>query len=284
MNALNLVQKIWNFCHTLCDDGVSYGDKAGSEIQTILYGWQAQHWRRPLFQQIEDPEQTQITLKMASLLPVDVLKDLQKQLGERFNQLNELERIALATAAVEGSIKHARIKDMCVEHSADITKMLTRMVQDGLLQAKGFGRGKRYQLPWQQPKSIFEQGSLAPEQGSFAPEYEPFVPEQGSFAPEQGALAPEQGSLAILTPTVILELTQLSDAEQEALHQLASPIRQRQRAPTELMQHTILQLCQRYHLGTRVLAELLQRDPKRLLKTFLNPMVEQMLLHRAYPN
>ena len=26
MNASALVQKIWNFCHTLRDDGVSYGD------------------------------------------------------------------------------------------------------------------------------------------------------------------------------------------------------------------------------------------------------------------
>jgi len=26
MNASSLVQKVWNFCHTLRDDGVSYGD------------------------------------------------------------------------------------------------------------------------------------------------------------------------------------------------------------------------------------------------------------------
>ena len=26
MNASSLVQKIWNFCHTLRDDGVGYGD------------------------------------------------------------------------------------------------------------------------------------------------------------------------------------------------------------------------------------------------------------------
>lgn len=26
MNSSTLVQKIWNFCHTLRDDGVGYGD------------------------------------------------------------------------------------------------------------------------------------------------------------------------------------------------------------------------------------------------------------------
>jgi type I restriction enzyme M protein len=26
MNSTALVQKIWNFCHTLRDDGVGYGD------------------------------------------------------------------------------------------------------------------------------------------------------------------------------------------------------------------------------------------------------------------
>jgi type I restriction enzyme M protein len=26
MNSSTLIQKIWNFCHTLRDDGVGYGD------------------------------------------------------------------------------------------------------------------------------------------------------------------------------------------------------------------------------------------------------------------
>ncbi len=26
MNASSLIQKVWNFCHTLKDDGVGYGD------------------------------------------------------------------------------------------------------------------------------------------------------------------------------------------------------------------------------------------------------------------
>lgn len=26
MNASSLVQKVWNYCHTLRDDGVGYGD------------------------------------------------------------------------------------------------------------------------------------------------------------------------------------------------------------------------------------------------------------------
>ena len=28
MNASSLMQKIWNFCHTLRDDGVGYGDRS----------------------------------------------------------------------------------------------------------------------------------------------------------------------------------------------------------------------------------------------------------------
>ncbi len=30
MNASSLVQKIWNFCHTLRDDDVGYGDYLNS--------------------------------------------------------------------------------------------------------------------------------------------------------------------------------------------------------------------------------------------------------------
>ncbi|MBN8283782.1 type I restriction-modification system subunit M N-terminal domain-containing protein [Zoogloea sp.] len=34
MNTFSLIQKVWNFCHTLRDDGVGYGD--GLEQLTYL--------------------------------------------------------------------------------------------------------------------------------------------------------------------------------------------------------------------------------------------------------
>lgn len=36
MNASNLVQKVWNFCHTLRDDGVSYGDYL-EQLTSLLF-------------------------------------------------------------------------------------------------------------------------------------------------------------------------------------------------------------------------------------------------------
>ena len=184
---------------------------------------------------------------------------------------------ALTIFQVEGSIKHARIKDMCVEHSADITKMLTRLVQDGLLQAKGFGRGKRYQLPWQQPKSIFEQGALTPEQGSLTPEH-------GALAPEQGSLAPEQGELTQLTPAIILDFAQLTPIEQTMLLAHAAPVANRKRVEPSLMQEAILNLCRQHYLGLRVLAHLLKRDGENLRKTYLNEMIKKGQLIRSHPD
>ena len=41
MNASSLVQKVWNFCHTLRDDGVGYGDYP--EQLTYLLFLQLEH-------------------------------------------------------------------------------------------------------------------------------------------------------------------------------------------------------------------------------------------------
>jgi type I restriction enzyme M protein len=36
MNASTLIQKIWNFCHTLRDDGVGYGDYL-EQLSVLLF-------------------------------------------------------------------------------------------------------------------------------------------------------------------------------------------------------------------------------------------------------
>ena len=49
MNASSLVQKIWNFCHTLRDDGVGYGDYL-EQLTYLLFLKLAQEYDQPPYE------------------------------------------------------------------------------------------------------------------------------------------------------------------------------------------------------------------------------------------
>ena len=61
--------------------------------------------------------------------------------GEKFHALSEPERLALITASTEGVVSHARLREICAEHPAVLTKFLAHLVRDGLLASDGTGRG-----------------------------------------------------------------------------------------------------------------------------------------------
>lgn len=46
MNAENLVSKVWNFCHMLRDDGVSYGDYL-EQLTYLIFLKMADEYSRP---------------------------------------------------------------------------------------------------------------------------------------------------------------------------------------------------------------------------------------------
>lgn len=71
---------------------------------------------------------------------------------------------------------------------------------------------------------------------------------------------------------------------QALLTRIAEPVSQRGRVTSELMEATVLKLCERRYLGRRVLAHLLNRNPDDLLKRILNPMVASGLLRTTYPS
>ena len=69
---------------------------------------------------------------MMSLLPVTVMKSLEKRFGSEFNDLSEEQKLALATVAIEGSVTHARIKEMSDIHPHDLSKALKDLVTRGI--------------------------------------------------------------------------------------------------------------------------------------------------------
>lgn len=131
---------------------VGLGEQAGSGIPKIQSAWRTQHWRSPeMVEQVEPYEQTIFTLRMASLLPTEVVQALEQRFGTAFDQASEVQKLALVTAAVERSVTHARLRSMTDLHPRDVTVALSSLVQRGMLESGGAHKRTFYFLPGERP-------------------------------------------------------------------------------------------------------------------------------------
>lgn len=131
------------------------GDQAGSGVPRIFGVWKEQSWRSPVVHEKREPDQTLFELRMASLLPMEVVTQLESTHGAKFTQLNAFEKLIIVTAAVEGYVDHKRIREITDEHPADITKTLSKLSREGLLNPSGHGRGTIY-FDLRQLEAMFE--------------------------------------------------------------------------------------------------------------------------------
>lgn len=257
---------------------VGYGDHAGSGIPKIYRNWESEHWRRPLLYELADPEQTLMQLRMLSLLPDEVVNSLAKRFGDRFRTLPELERLAMVTAATEQTINHARLKEICSDHAADITKALIGLVKEGLLDSDGVGKGTVYFLPGAdivRPADVFTAGSIGLAGAKTATEVSSIDNSEGLLPTSEGLPASSAG----------LPLTS------EGLRKLCNDIIREQfgsealpgKLPKPAMRSLIQKLCSGRFVQLRTLAEVLGRSPDFLRQAYLNPMVKERLLELRYP-
>ncbi len=259
---------------------VGYGDHAGSGIPKIYSNWANRHWRRPVLYELREPEQTLMELRMSSLVPEEAIAELEARLGERFHVLSDTERLALITASSEGVVNHARLREICAEHSADISKMLAHLVKDGFLTSDGAGRGMMYFLPWkkQLEDALFDLRAGMISSGkndAIPPQLNPIPPELNAIPPQLGAIPPE-------LPPQYLDWNDLPPELQSKLLELALPVRTKRRTSPAVLQQTILALCAKRYLGRRVLAYVLKRNADDLLKRTLAPMVMAKVLVPAF--
>lgn len=247
---------------------VGYGDHAGSGLPKIYKNWAGQHWRSPTLYELPEPEQTRMELRMSSLVPEQVIDELTARLGARFTSQPEAARLALITAQVEGVVSHNRLKQVTIDHPADLTKMLGTLVREELLVPDGTGRGMVYFLPWQRHRlgTLFD--LLEPTRADSEP-------------PEQPLQPPDLRSRA-LEVSAYLAWEEVPSALQEQLLQLAQPIRAAKKVKAPELQATILNLCKERFLGRHVLAHALGRNADDLLKRTLKPMVTDGLLKTAH--
>lgn len=126
---------------------IGYGDNAGSGFPTILDAWRGEKWREPDL--YEDAELQQVDLKLytIALMPEECTIFLTELLGERiYQRLTSEEQIILGTAYLEDSVSNQRLQQILDLHPTDIGKVLSGLVEKGMLISDWKGRWTTYAI------------------------------------------------------------------------------------------------------------------------------------------
>jgi predicted HTH transcriptional regulator len=247
---------------------VGLGEQAGSGLPKVYQNWRKQHWRLPELGETHDPDQTILRLRMVSLLPDQTLAELDKRFGNRFRELPEVSRMALATVAIEGSITHARLKEMRPEHPKDLSETLASLVEGGFIVSRGATRGTVYYFPDKAPDVTADGLLVTLLQGA----NQLIPPSSQHLAGSSQHLAADSQRLGELAP------------QWPALTEMARPVSDKGKAPRVVVEQTILKLCSGRFLTVRNLAELLKRDSDALLNHYLKQMVTTGSLELRFPD
>lgn len=258
---------------------VGVGEQAGTGIPKILHGWRTQHWNPPKLYDTDLPyNQTLLEMRMIDLFPEQVMEGLKGKFGVQFDHLNDVERVVLALAASEGTVNHARLRAVTVEHPVDLSKTLQQLTQTGMLQSTG-GRGAVYHLPGETiptPDDVF--GPATRISAFSSPNLEASSPNLGEGRDANGCLITDQ-----LPLPVIDNLSALSATLRGQLEQIAAEPRVKGRVNREIITAVVLQICANHYVTLRSLAALVQRKPETLRDQYLTKLVRERKLALAFP-
>jgi predicted HTH transcriptional regulator/DNA-binding CsgD family transcriptional regulator len=248
-------------------DLIGYGERAGSGLPKIFQNWKEQLWRLPELKEKYIPEQTILVMRMMSLLPDVVMKSLKSRFGSEFNELSKEQKLALATVAIEGSVTHARIKEISDIHPHDLSMELKDLVTRRFLQSVGATRAMVYTFP--KPGLSGSDDTVQTRLDGIAEQ-------------KNGSSVHLPDSSVHLVPSSV----HLTDSSvHSALRTLVDErFLGRKKVSNILMEETILILCSGHFLTLDQLADLLKRSPETIRTHYLNQMVKRKLLDLKYPD
>ncbi|WP_260434753.1 ATP-binding protein [Burkholderia stagnalis] len=270
---------------------VGAGDQAGSGVPRIFGVWKEQSWRMPVVHEKREPEQTLFELRMASLLPVEVIAQLEATHGAKFTQLSALEKLIVVTASVEGYVDHKRIREITDQHPADITKTLSKLSREGLLSATGHGRGTVYfdtsqlnDVLADVEEDVFAQPSggltarplgeiLAPDRVALQPP----DPDPGGLEASSGGFEPSSEGLTVGRPEEALDR-----ARQVVLSRYPEGLPGKMKS--DALRDLILEVCAVEALSLRELATLLDRAPDFIRTQYIRPLVVAGAIVPEFPD
>lgn len=274
---------------------IGAGEQAGSGFPKILRAWRDQHWRNPILRESFDPGMTVLELPLMSLVPEEALGELQDLFGHAFNSLQEIKRLALATALVEGQVTNQRLSELTDEHPRDITDLLRELVEGGFLKSKGTGRGTYYVLPAQQERerdtypSLFDwsstsTGGIERLRSTSSTQTDGDSSQHSGSSSQQKAGSTQHSKGSTQHSKALKTKEQQHRETWDELMEVARPVRETGRAPAGLVESTIAMLCADRYLTIQQLSKLLDRGKDTLRNHYLNPMVKSNMLKLRYPD
>ncbi|MDO4571004.1 MAG: ATP-binding protein [Planctomycetia bacterium] len=225
------------------------GDKAGSGFDKIRKGWNTQKWINPELEERQKPDRVFLYLRTVSLLPDGFLDKLRSVSGTQADSLNPEEITALAIAYSEGEVSNSKIQQISTMHASDISKMLQKLVSQGLLLMNGYGRWALYRTTDEMQKEFQSAPSL----------------------PSNGTSLPTKEETSELSELEVAELTKIGDK-----------IRNSPRSAPEDVVSVIKELCNKHFLTTAQIITYLGRS-RGLVQGYLTQMVHSGDLILQYP-
>lgn len=268
---------------------VGLGEQAGSGVPRVYSAWRSQHWRAPeLYDQVEPVEQTIFALRMASLLPTETVDALERRYSrDVFEQLSEIQKLALVTVALEGRVTHARLRSMTEAHSRDITVALASLVQRGFLESSGRHKGTFYFFPGEPPSTQAAIAFEPDEQGAPGTTGATRTGESdaGSSVHSAGSSVHNAGSSVHNAAGSVHNAAGSvhNEAEAQELQRIAAPVRVKRRAGRSQLEAVLLELCRRRSLTLDELAALTGRTPQTLRIHYLARLVASGKMRLRYP-
>jgi ATP-dependent DNA helicase RecG len=199
---------------------------------------------------------------MVSLIPDASLAHLRDLFGVQVDALDPAEVQALATAEIERVVSNARLQELLADHPVDITRMLTRLCEKGLLVSDNRRRWTTYRLGG----DVTSSPSLFDEAG-----------EKRNSLHKPGDLSHKQGDLSHK------RAGELTPEEEKTLSNLAERVSSSRRAKPEFVRQVLLEVCAQRYLTADQMARLLHRNVAGLRTRYLYPMTGEGLLRLRYP-
>ncbi len=244
------------------------GEKAGSGVDKIHQGWRFNHWRAPRLSLSQQPDRVVLELPMVSLIPDSALMALKDRFGEALEALSLPERLALATAHLEGAVSNLRLQEILEDHKAEITRLLQGLCERGFLRRSGRGRWTTYVIsnPENSQGDLLNSADLAGD--SYHKGGDSYHKEGDSY--HKAEVHDDSG------PAI---------QDWALLEKIAEPVSQGKRVTSqEVMETVLLALCQGRYLTAEQLGKLVRRDPVNLRSRYLKPLLEEGKLVLRFPH
>jgi ATP-dependent DNA helicase RecG len=190
---------------------------------------------------------------------------------------------ALATADLEGSVSNARLQELLTGHPVDISRMLQRLCERGLLVSDNRRRWTTYRLgDAHTPLLPFVkagEGSspLRPSSSGMQPSSSGMQSDSSGMQPSFSGMQHDSIDMRGSGPKPTAPLTD------DDLQAIAAPIAARRRVDPPVLRATILNLCSGRTLSADQLGTVLRRNPAWIQTRFLAPMVRDGLLALRFP-